>query len=67
MSAAEDWELSRRARKKSDTYGLGQAAARGLERPVIITHCQECGAVIPYDENCNLCCTECWNRINGRK
>lgn len=66
MSAAEDWEYTRAARKKPISKPVGYPTERGLKNPVIITHCIECGAVIPYDERCNLHCPECWEKRNRR-
>ena len=64
MSAAEDYRAMREHRRR-EFGSVGAATSRGMQRPVIVTKCIECGKVIPYEGGKPNVCEECWNRING--
>ena len=64
MSAAEDYRAMRETRKKGFGF-VGQATTKGMQRPVIVTKCTECGKVIPYEGDKPNMCEECWRRVNG--
>lgn len=60
MSAAEDYEAFRAARRQRAAEHIPE------RRTVITTKCLGCGAVIPFGADTRLMCDKCWGEMNGR-